>query len=79
MRRTWRDLLASRPAAREALLDLEVVLAQDAIARLGTPPPRVAALAARGTFVAIGNVSGRAVVLFLSREGGRFAVTGLHD
>jgi hypothetical protein len=55
-----------------------VLPAAEAVARLGPPPARVAPLATRG-WVAIAEVSGRPVVLFLVREGGRMSVTGMHD
>lgn len=79
VRRSWRALLAGRdPAARAALLDLEVLPAAEAVTRLGAPPPRLAPLAAvKGAWVAIANVSRRPVVLFLAREGGRITVTGM--
>lgn len=79
LRRVWRALLAERdPAERGALLDLELLPAADAVARLGPPPPRLSPLAAaRGTWVAIANVSRRPVVLFLAREGGRWTVAGI--
>ncbi|HVO21321.1 MAG TPA: hypothetical protein VMU15_18815 [Anaeromyxobacter sp.] len=77
--RAWKELLASRaPADRGVLLDLELLPAADAVARLGPPPPRVAALAtARGGWVALANVSRRPVLLFLAREGQRWAVAGM--
>ncbi|BDG06605.1 Cif family virulence factor [Anaeromyxobacter oryzae] len=78
VRTTWRGLLSGR-AERGALLDLEILPAADAVARLGPPPARVAPLAARGGWVAIADVSGRAVILFLVRDGGRWAVAGMHD
>ncbi len=79
IRRTWRALLAGRETARRpSLLDLELLSAADALARLGPPPARVASLASgRGTWVAVANVSRRPVVLFLAREGGRWAVAGM--
>jgi ketosteroid isomerase-like protein len=79
IRRTWRGLLEQRDAAqRGALLDLEVLPAADALARLGNPPPRLGPLAAaKGSWVAIANVSRRPVVLFLAREGGRWVVAGI--
>lgn len=79
IRRAWRTLLAGRDAAAPpALLDLELLPAADAISRLGPPPPRLAQLASvRGSWVAIANVSGRPVVLFVAREGGRWTVTGM--
>ena len=79
IRRAWRTLLAGRDAAAPpALLDLELLLAADAISRLGPPPPRLAQLAGvRGSWVAIANVSRRPVVLFVAREGGRWTVTGM--
>ncbi len=79
IRRTWRALLAGRGAAQHpTLLDLELLTAADALSRLGPPPARLAPLAsARGTWVAIANVSRRPVVLFVTREGGRWAVAGM--
>jgi hypothetical protein len=79
IRRTWRELLSRRTAPADTLLDLEILPAPDAVARLGPPPARVAPLAARGAWVGIADVSGRPVILFLAREGGRWAVAGLHD
>ncbi len=79
VRRAWRALLAQREAPPAQLFDLDLAPAAEAIARYGQPPPRVAALAARGTWVAVGNVSGRPVFVFLAREGGRWAVNGIHD
>ncbi|MGC3998958.1 MAG: hypothetical protein QM767_16525 [Anaeromyxobacter sp.] len=75
------DALVVRRAGlpRATLLDLEVLPVADAAARLGAPPPRLAPLAAtRGAWVAIADVSGRPVVLFLVREGPRWLVAGLH-
>lgn len=79
IRRVWRALLADRdPAQRGALLDLEILPAADAVARLGPPPPKLAPLVGqRGTWVAIANVSRRPVVLLVAREGGRWAVVGI--
>jgi hypothetical protein len=79
IKRAWRAALADRdPSQRGALLDLELLPAADAVARLGAPPARLAPLAAnKGGWVAIANVSRRPLVLFLAREGGRFTVTGL--
>jgi hypothetical protein len=79
VRRTWHAQLAERdPAQRGTLLDLELLPVADAVARLGPPPPKLAPLVAvRGAWVAIANVSRRPVVLFLAREGGRWAVVGI--
>jgi hypothetical protein len=79
LKRAWRAILADRdPAQRGALLDLELLTGPDAIARLGPPPQRLAPLAsAKGVWVAVANVSRRPVILFLVREGGRFAVVGM--
>ena len=74
VRAGWREALSRRPGPSR-LLDLEVLTAADAVARYGPPPPRLAPLA-RG-WVAVANVSGRPVVLFVAREGGRFAVVGM--
>jgi hypothetical protein len=77
--RAFRELLSARGEAPPgALLDLELLPAADAVARLGPPPARVAPLAAaRGGWVAIADVSRRPVVLFLAREGQRWAVAGM--
>jgi len=74
VRSGWREVLARRPGPAR-LLDLEVLSAADAATRFGPPPPRLAPLA-RG-WVAVANVSGRPIVLFVAREGGRFAVVGM--
>jgi hypothetical protein len=79
VRRRWREILDRRERTPAQLLDVEILPAPEAVARLGAPPARVAALAARGTWVAVANVSGRPVIVFLSREGGRFRAVGLHD
>ncbi len=79
IRRAWQELLAGRdPAARPALLDLELLTAPEATARMGPPPPRLAPLAtARGGWVAVANLSQRPVLLFLAREGSRWVVAGI--
>ncbi len=79
IRRRWNGLLAGRqPEPRTQLLDVEIVPASEAISRLGSPPPRLAPLAgAKGTWVAIANVSQRPVVLFMVREGPRWVVSGM--
>ncbi|MFO0581139.1 MAG: hypothetical protein U0229_02600 [Anaeromyxobacter sp.] len=80
VRRAWREALAARrPAAPDRLDDLELLTAAEATQRLGPPPGRIAPVAQRSAWVAIANVSGRPVVLFLAREGGKMAVTGMHD
>jgi hypothetical protein len=79
IRRAWRSALDGRDAGqRAALLDLELLPAAEAISRMGPPPPRLASLVgAKGTWVAIANVSRRPVVLFLARDGNRWAVAGM--
>ena len=79
VRRTWQGLLAGRAGPAPGVNAVEVLSAQDALARHGKPPARVAALLRPGTWVAVGDVGGRPVVLFLAREGGRMAVLGIHD
>jgi hypothetical protein len=79
VRRRWREVLADRPGPAPRVNGVEVLAAQDAVARWGKPPARVAALARPGVWVAVGDVGGRPVVLFLTREGGRVAVLGMHD
>ncbi|HET7824320.1 MAG TPA: hypothetical protein VFK90_03260, partial [Anaeromyxobacter sp.] len=75
----WRELLAERSGPAPRVNGVEVLAAQDAVARYGKPPARVAALARPGVWVAVGDVGGRPVVLFVAREGGRLAVLGIHD
>jgi hypothetical protein len=78
IRRTWRNLLAARaPSPVPRVGDVEISPAEIAIARHGAPPPRIAALARPGVLVAIADVGGRTVVLFLARENGRVAVLGM--
>ena len=79
VRRTWRALLGRREAPPAALLDLDLLPAPEAVARYGAPPARVAALPSRGAWVGVANVSGRPVVLFLVKDGGRWSVAGMHD
>jgi hypothetical protein len=77
--RSWREILSRRAGSRPSLLDLDVRPAAEAIARYGPPPARVASLAAPGRWVAVANVSGRALVLFLARTGAGWTVAGVHD
>jgi hypothetical protein len=79
VRRTWRSILAGRPGPAPAVGAIEILAAAEATARYGAPPARVAALARPGVHVAVGDVGGRSVVLFVAREGGRMAVLGMHD
>lgn len=79
VRRTWREIVAGRPGPAPRVNGVDVLPAADALARFGKPPARVAALARPGVWVAVGDVGGRAVVLFVAREGGRLAVLGIHD
>jgi hypothetical protein len=79
IQRTWRALLAGRSGPAPRVNAVEVLAAPEAVARYGKPPPRVAALVRTGVWVAVGDVGGRPVVLFLAREGGRLAVLGIHD
>jgi hypothetical protein len=79
IRRTWRALLAGRVVADPTPGRIEVVSPAAAVARHGQPPARIASLVRPGTLVAIADVGGRTVVLFLAREAGRLAVTGMHD
>jgi len=80
IRRAWREALAARRANGPARLDdLELLTPPEALQRLGPPPARIASLTQRGGWVAIANLSGRPVVLFLAREGARMVVTGMHD
>lgn len=78
--RRWRELFAARGASgRDVLRDLVLLTGPEALAQLGEAPPRVAALLRPGAWVAVADVTGRPLVLFLSGDGGRFAVAGMHD
>lgn len=79
VRSRWRALLSARAAAAPRVGALELWPAADAVTRLGKPPVRLAPLARPGVWVALADVGGRPVVLFLAREGGRMAVLGMHD
>jgi hypothetical protein len=78
IRRRWRALLSDRPASPPPRLgELVVLSAPEAVQRHGNPPPRLAPLLRPGVLVAIADVGGRTVVLFVAREGGRTAVLGM--
>jgi hypothetical protein len=77
--RRWREVFAARPPAGEPVRDLAVMPAEEAIARIGPPPPRLAPQVRPGAWVAVGDLAGRPVVLVLVRDAGRFAVAALHD
>lgn len=78
--RRWREILAARgQVAEQKLRDLVLLTDEEAIAQLGQPPARLAPLVRPGTWVAVADVSGRPVVLFLVEEGNRVAVAGMHD
>ncbi len=78
VRRTWRAILTGRAAPTPAVGRIEVLSVAEAVARHGPPPTRIAPLARPGALVAIADVGGRTVVLFIARDGGRLAVTGMH-
>jgi hypothetical protein len=77
--RRWREIFASRGASGEALRDLIVLPGSEAAAQLGPPPARVAGLLQPDGWIAVADLSGRPVVLFVVRQGVRFAVAGMHD
>jgi hypothetical protein len=79
IRRAWRGILAGREGPAPRVGQIEILEAPDAVTRLGKPPARIAPLVRPGVLVAIADVGGRPVVLFLSREAGRMAVLGMHD
>jgi hypothetical protein len=58
---------------------VEVLSVEAAVARLGPAPARLAPLARPGALVALAELGGRTVVLFVAREAGRMAVLGVHD
>jgi hypothetical protein len=73
------EIVASRDGAAYALLDLEILSAEDAQARHGKPPKRIAPLAAPGSWVALANLSGRPTFVFFARQAGAWLATGMHD
>jgi hypothetical protein len=78
--RRWREIFAARGSGGgETLRDLVLMDPDEALERLGPPPARVAPMLRPGTWIAVADVSGRPVVLFLNQEGDRIAVAGLHD
>ncbi len=78
IRRRWRTILFDRaPAPAPRVGEVQVVPVAEAVAKHGRPPPRLAALARPGVLVAIADVGGRTVVLFVAREAGRIAVLGM--
>jgi hypothetical protein len=79
IRAAWRGILAAREGPPPSVAEVEILPAADAVARLGKPPARIAPLARPGVLVAVADVGGRPVVLFLAREAGRMAVLGMHD
>lgn len=79
VRRSWRAVLAGRAGPPPRVGAVEVLTAAEAAGRLGKPPARLASLARPGVLVALCDVGGRQVALFLAREGGRLAVVGMHD
>jgi hypothetical protein len=78
--RRWREIFAVRSSGGgETLRDLILMGQQEALEQLGPPPARMAPLLRPGSWIAVADVSGRPLVLFLVREGDRFVVAGLHD
>jgi hypothetical protein len=78
IRRRWRALLSDRASSPPPRLgELEVLTGAEAVQRHGSPPARLAPLLRPGVLVAIADVGGRTVVLFVAREGGRTAVLGM--
>jgi len=77
IRSRFSEILAARDGAGDALLDLAVLPAAEAVARLGKPPKRIAGLVGAGTWIAVADVSGRPVVVVFARQGGGFVATAL--
>lgn len=79
IRRAWREVFSRRDAPAPPLGALTLLPAAEAVDRYGKPPARVAGLARAGVWVALADLGGRPVVLFLAKDGDRFAVLGMHD
>jgi hypothetical protein len=79
VRRTWGTLLAARAARAPRAGPFQLITVQEAVARLGPPPARLASLAGPDALVALADMGGRQVVLFVARDGARMAVVGMHD
>ncbi len=78
VRTRWVEVLAARGGEHAVLLDLAVAPAAEAQAQLGKPPKRIASLLAPGSWVAVANLSGRALVIVFARHAGSWLATGIH-
>ena len=78
IRARWAESLTGESGG-DRLLDLAVAPAAEAQAKLGKPPRRIAPLLAPGTWVAVADVSGRAVVVTFARQGSAWLATGIQD
>jgi hypothetical protein len=78
VRARWEEVLAARDGVHEVLLDLAVLPAAEAQARLGKPPKRLAALLSPGAWVAVADLSGRPLVIVFARQGSGFVATAIH-
>jgi hypothetical protein len=76
--RRWREIFSTRPAGAVALRDLVVLTAAEAVAQLGSPPQRLAALVKPGAWIAVADLSRRPVILIVLREGDRYSIAGMH-
>jgi len=78
VRARWEEVLAARDGVPEALLDLAVMPVPEAQARLGKPPKRLAPLLTPSAWVAVADLSGRALVIVFARQGSGFVATAIH-
>lgn len=78
VRARWEQIFAARHAIADVLFDLVVMTAAEAQARLGKPPKRIAGLLTPVSWVAVADLSGRAVLIIFARQNGRFVATAIH-
>jgi hypothetical protein len=81
LRTQWGVSLRSRRADLLKLYDVEVFLPAEMEKKYGKPPARLSSWNWKGpnTYVAVGNLSGRAAIVLLRQAGAAWQVVGFHD
>jgi hypothetical protein len=81
LRSQWGVSLRSRRADLLKLYSVEVLLPADMEKKYGKPPARLNSWnwKAPNTYVAVGNLSGRAAIVLLRQAGAAWQVVGFHD
>lgn len=65
----WSEVFKKREGEKYTIYDIDLLPLADAIQKYGKPPRRIAASAVPGSYVAVGNLSGRATVVIFARGG----------